>query len=122
MPCLWQRGDAGVRCSTTARADGGRHAQRDDDQRTGAPRAEEFARLRALEASGGVRLLLDRQTRGDLDRGEWEQGLSEQEALDDQSLMIGGVVVGSRAAIDPFLSFRVPFRTAAYQGGAATSL
>ena len=110
MPGLRQRSNAGVRCGTTASADGSRHAQCDVDQRASAPRAEEFARLRALEAPGGVRLLRDRQTRRNRDWREREQGVSEQEALDDQSLMIWGVVVGSRAAIEPLLPLR-PNRT-----------
>ena len=73
-----------------ARVDGLGYAQCDGDQRAHTARAGQLAGLRALQASGGLRLLLGIvQAQRDGDRGERREVCAVEAAMDDFALMPG---------------------------------
>jgi hypothetical protein len=74
---------------TAARADGFGHTQCHGNQRARAARARKFPRLRALQASGGLRLLLGIvPPQRDGDRAERCEVGAIEAALDDFALML----------------------------------
>ena len=73
----------------TACADGFRHSHCDGDQRARAARARELPRLRAFQASGGLRLLLGAvAAQRDGDRTEWREIGAVEAAMDDFALAL----------------------------------